>query len=155
MDQSLKRSISSLDLAPDARAAHARRSAQPSDRVCLHLKDTGIPPSLSFPPSRPAPQIDERTLSNLEVLLQNTNIKSAAEEYGRSADTLAQLLADRMAPEEEPEEFRKGKGKSGGAQGEGFSDKRAVALEARERLGLPPAEGWKKYDTTHWEQEGG
>ena len=28
------------------------------------------------------------------------------------------------------EEFRKGKGKSGGARGEGASDKRAVALEA-------------------------
>jgi hypothetical protein len=52
------------------------------------------------------------------------------------------------------EEFRKGKGKSGGARGEGASDKRAVALEARERLGLPPAQGWKKYDTTYWEQEG-
>ena len=37
------------------------------------------------------------------------------------------------------EEFRKGKGKSGGARGEGASDKLAVALEARERLGLPPA----------------
>ena len=52
------------------------------------------------------------------------------------------------------EEFRKGKGKSGGARGEGASDKLAVALEARERLGLPPAKGWKKYDTTYWEQEG-
>ena len=49
-----------------------------------------------------------------------------------------QLLAERKAPEEEPEEFRKGKGKSGGSQGEGASDKRAVALEARERPGLPP-----------------
>ena len=40
------------------------------------------------------------------------------------------------------EEFRKGKGKkSGGARGEGASDKRAVALEARERLGLPPGKG--------------
>ena len=57
-------------------------------------------------------------------------------------------------PEEEPEEFRKGKGKSGGAQGEGASDKRAVAVEARERPELPPAEGWKKYDTTNWEQQG-
>ena len=41
------------------------------------------------------------------------------------------------------EEFRKGKGKSGGARGEGASDKLAVALEARERLGL-----------RLWEQEG-
>ena len=94
-------------------------------------------------------------------------------------DTLAQLLADktttdktttdkgfndlgpvalpRIGKEERKEaleEFRKGKGKSGGARGEGASDKRAVALEARERLGLPPAKGWKKYDTTYWEQEG-
>ena len=52
------------------------------------------------------------------------------------------------------EEFLKGKGKSGGARGEGASDKLAVALEARERLGLPPAKGWKKYDTTYWELEG-
>ena len=69
-------------------------------------------------------------------------------------DTLAQLLADRKALEEELEEFRKGKGKSGGARGEGASDKLAVALEARERLGLPPAKGWKKYDTIYWQQEG-
>ena len=48
---SLKRSISSLDLAPDARAARARRSAQPSNKEGLEdptletpLKDTGLPP---------------------------------------------------------------------------------------------------------------
>ena len=34
------------------------------------------------------------------------------------------------------EKFRKGEGKSGEAR--------------RERLGLPPAKGWKKYYTTHW-----
>ena len=97
------------------------------------LKDTGLPPS------PPAPPIDGRTLSDLEVLLTIATIKCKAEECGRSMDTLAQLLADRKALEEELEEFRKGKGKSGGARGEGASDKRAVALEARERLGLPPA----------------
>ena len=49
---SLKRSISSLDLAADARAARARRSAQPSNKEGLEdptletpLKDTGLPPS--------------------------------------------------------------------------------------------------------------
>ena len=36
----------------------------------------------------------------------------------------------------------------------GASDKRAVAVEAHERPGFPPAEGWKKYGTTYWEQEG-
>ena len=164
---SLKRSISSLDLAADARAARARRSAQPSNKEGLEdptletpLKDTGIPPS------PPAPPIDGRTLSDLEVLLTIATIKCKAEEYGRSMDTLAQLLADktttdkgfndlgpvalpRIGKEERKEaleEFRKGKGKSGGARGEGASDKRAVALEARERLG--------KEDTTYWEQEG-
>ena len=71
------------------------------------------------------------------------NMTGATQECGRSMDTLAQLLADRKALEEELEEFRKGKGKSGGARGEGASDKRAVALEARERLGL-----------RLWEQEG-
>ena len=74
---SLKRSISSLDLAADARAARARRSAQPSNkegledptletplRVSFSLKDTGLPPS------PPTPPIDGRTLSDLEVLPQ-------------------------------------------------------------------------------------
>ena len=114
---SLKRSISSLDLAADARAARARRSAQPSNKEGLEdptletpLKDTGIPPSPPFPP------IDGRTLSDLEVLLTIETIKCKAEECGRSMDTLAQLLADRKAIEEELEEFRKGKGKSGGAR---------------------------------------
>ena len=169
---SLKRSISSLDLAADARAARARRSAlrrraQPSNKEGLEdptletpLKDTGLPPS------PPAPPIDGRTLSDLEVLLTIATIKCKAEEYGRSMDTSAQLLADktttdkgfndlgpvalpRIGKEERKEaleEFRKGKGKSGGARGEGASDKRAVALEARERLG--------EEDTTYWEQEG-
>ena len=68
---SLKRSISSLDLAADARAARARRSAQPSNKEGLEdptletpLKSTGLPPS------PPAPPIDGRTLSDLEVLPQ-------------------------------------------------------------------------------------
>ena len=65
---SLKRSFSGLDLAADARAARARRSAlrrraQPSNKDGLEdptletpLKDTGLPPS------PPAPPIDGRTL---------------------------------------------------------------------------------------------
>ena len=177
---SLKRSISSLDLAADARAARARRSAQPSNKEGLEdptletpLKDTGLPPS------PPAPPIDGRTLSDLEVLRTIETIKYDLGMDSLGMDTLAQLLADktttdktttdkgfndlgpvalpRIGKEERKEaleEFRKGKGKSGGARGEGASDKRAVALEARERLGLPPAKGWKKYDTTYWEQEG-
>ena len=129
MDPSLKRSISSsLDLAPDARATQARRSAQPSNQDYLKVfLDPPSPPSprpLS-PPSRPFPQIDPSTLWDLEVLIQYTNLKRAAEEYGRNVDTLAQLVADRKAPEQEPEEF-----------------------EAPEEEPLPPAKGWKKYDTT-------
>ena len=81
------------------------------------------------------------------MLINITKIKRAGEEYGRCVDTLDQLPAVRKASEE----LRKGKGKSGGAQGEGASDKRAVAVEAP---GLPPAEGWKADDTTCWEQEG-
>ena len=120
MDRSLKRSISSLDLAPDAGAAQARRSAQPSNQDYLKVF-LDLPP----PPSRPLPQIDPSTLWNLEVLIQFTNLKRAAEEYGRNVDTLAQLVADRKAPEQEPEEF-----------------------EAPEEEPLPPAKGRKKYDTT-------
>ena len=77
---SLKRSISSLDLAADARAARARRSAQPSNKEGLEdptletpLKDTGLPPS------PPAPPIDGRTLFNLETLLIATKMKAEAE----------------------------------------------------------------------------
>ena len=80
---SLKRSISSLDLAADARAARrARRSAQPSNKEGLEdptletpLKDAGIPPSPPFPP------IDGRTLSDLEVLFTIATIKCKAEEW--------------------------------------------------------------------------
>ena len=143
MDQSLKRSISSLDLAPDARATQARRSAQPSNQD--YLKVFLDPPS---PPAPPAPKVTGSTLFGLEMLIQITKIQGATgEEYVRCVDRLHQLLAVRKASEE----LRKGKGKSGGAQGEGASDKRAVAVEAP---GLPPAEGWKKDDTTCWEQEG-
>ena len=163
---SLKRSISSLDLAADARAARARRSAQPSNKEGLEdptletpLKDTGLPPS------PPAPPIDGRTLSDLlEVLRTIETIKYDLGMDTLGMDTLAQLLADKTTTDktttdkgfndlgpvalppigkedrkEALEEFRKGKGKSGGARGEGASDKLAVALEARERLGLPPA----------------
>ena len=111
-----KRSFSSLDLAADARAARARRSAQPSNkegledptletplRVSFSLKDTGLPPS------PPAPPIDGRTLFNLETLLiatkmkaeaeaqeaQNvTTMKTEAEVSPEGLATLAQLLAD-------------------------------------------------------------
>ena len=120
MDRSLKRSISSLDLAPDAGAAQARRSAQPSNQD--YLKVFLDPPP---PPSRPLPQIDGSTLQNLELLIQYTNLKRAAEEYGRNVDTFVQLVADRKAPEQELEEF-----------------------EAPEEEPLPPAKGRKKYDTT-------
>ena len=107
---SLKRLISSLDLAADARAARARRSAQPSNKEGLEdptletpLKDTGLPPS------PPAPPIDGRTLFNLETLLiatkmkaeaeaqeaQNvTTMKTEAEVSPEGLATLAQLLAD-------------------------------------------------------------
>ena len=126
--------------AADVRAERARRSAQPSNKegredptLETPLKDTGLPPS---PPS---PPIDGRTLSDPEAWTR----------WLRSMDRVAQLLP-RLGPvalprigkeerKEALEEFRKGKGKSGGARGEGASDKLAVALEARERLGLPPA----------------
>ena len=77
---SLKRSFSSLDLAADARAARARRSAlrrraQPSNKEGLEdptletpLKDTGLPPS------PPAPPIDGRTLFDLEVEEEDNEI---------------------------------------------------------------------------------
>ena len=75
-----RRSISSLDLAADARAPRARRSAQPSNKEGLEdptletpLKDTGLPPS------PPAPPIDGRTLFNLETLLIATKMKAEAE----------------------------------------------------------------------------
>ena len=113
-----KRSFSSLDLAADARAARARRSAlrrqaQPSNKEdqkvavsaasAMSLKDT------SLPPSPPAPSIDGRTLFNLETLLiatkmkaeaeaqeaQNvTTMKTEAEVSPEGLATLAQLLAD-------------------------------------------------------------
>ena len=110
---SLKRSISSLDLATDARAARARRSAQPSNKEGLEdptletpLKDTGLPP---------APHIDgsttkTRRLLDLETLLiatkmkaeaeaqeaQNaTTMKAEAEVSQEGLATLAQPLADK------------------------------------------------------------
>ena len=78
---SLKRSFSGLDdLAADARAARARRSAlrrraQPSNKEGLEdptletpLKDTGLPTS------PPAPPIDGRTLFDLEVEEEDNEI---------------------------------------------------------------------------------
>ena len=77
---SLMRSFSSLDLAADARAARARRSAlrrraQPSNKEGLEdptletpLKDTGLPTS------PPAPPIDGRTLFDLEVEEEDNEI---------------------------------------------------------------------------------
>ena len=116
--------------ADDARAKkRARRSAQPSNKEGLEdptletpLKDTGLPPS---------PPIDVRTLSDPEAWTH----------WLRRMDKLAQLQGLLLYTPEalDLEEFRKGMGKSGGARGEGASDKLAVALEARERLGLPPA----------------
>jgi hypothetical protein len=74
-----RRSISSLDLAADARAPRARRSAQPSNKEGLEdptletpLKDTGLPPS------PPAPPIDGRTLFDLEVALTIAKAKAEA-----------------------------------------------------------------------------
>ena len=113
--------------AADARAERARRSAQPSNKegredptLETPLKDTGLPPS---PPS---PPIDGRSLSDLEAWTR----------WLRSMDRVAQLLP-RLGPvalprigkeerKEALEEFRKGKGKSGGARGEGASDKRPM-----------------------------
>ena len=113
---SLKRSISSLDLAADARAARARRSAQPSNKEGLEdptletpLKDTGLPP---FPPS---PPIDVRILSDPEAWTR----------WLRRMDRVAQLQGLLLYTPEalDLEEFRKGMGKSGGGGGEGASDK--------------------------------
>ena len=219
---SLKRSISSLDLAADARAARARRSAQPSNKEGLEdptletpLKDTGLPPS------PPAPPIDGRTLSDLEVLLTIATIKCKAEECGRSMDTLAQLLADRKALEEEllladktttdktttdkgvndlgplrcgqvtakmcircgepmpPNEMvpqchwcagrccsfgcvlahdNVCRAKPEGGEVDQVDGQQTLAGIGRSKQEqdqeLPPAKGWKKYDTTYWEQEG-
>ena len=88
---SLKRSISSLDLAPLARAARARRSAQPSNKEGLEdptletpLKDTGLPPS------PPLPHIDGRTLSDLEVLFTIATTGDGARR--RSSDSATRPL---------------------------------------------------------------
>ena len=86
------------------------------------LKDTGLPPS---PPS--PPPIDGRTLSDQEAWTR----------WLRSMDRLAQEHGPRLGPvalprigkeerKEALEEFRKGKGESGGARGEGTSDKRPM-----------------------------
>ena len=104
---SLKRSISSLDLAPPARAARARRSAQPSNKEGLEdptletpLKDTGLPPS------PPAPPIDGRTLSDLEVLLTIATTGDGAwrpssdSATRRQFETLVQLLADKTTTDD-------------------------------------------------------
>ena len=90
-----RRSISSLDLAADARAARARRSTQPSNKEGLEdptletpLKDTGLPPS------PPAPPIDGRTLFDLEVAL--TIAKGLAPD-----EDLHEALLDHMKAEAE------------------------------------------------------
>ena len=97
---SLKRSISSLDLATDARATRARRSAQPSNKEGLEdptletpLKDTGLPPS------PPLPHIDGRTLSDLEVLpamkqyMARPDVKAKQAEYKKQYDARPEVKA--------------------------------------------------------------
>ena len=99
----------------------------------------------------------EVSQEGLATLAQPLADKTTTGKTSPILNDLGPVALPRIGKEERKEaleEFRKGKGKSGGARGEGASDKRAVALEARERLGLPPAKGWKKYDTTYWEQEG-
>ena len=106
---SLKRSFSGLDLAADARAARARRSAQPSNkegledptletplRVSFSLKDTGLPPS------PPAPPIDGRTLFDLETLLIATKMASQmkAEAEAQEAQNATTMKADAEVSQE-------------------------------------------------------
>ena len=213
---SLKRSISSLDLAADARAARARRSAQPSNKEGLEdptletpLKDTGLPPS------PPAPPIDGRTLSDLEVLFTIATTGDGA--WRRSSDsatrrqfeTLVQLLADKTTTDKTTTDkgvndlgplrcgqvtakmcIRCGepippnemvpqchwcggrccsfgcvlahdnvcRAKPEGGEVDQVDGQQTLAGVGRSKQEqdqeLPPAKGWKKYDTTYWEQEG-
>ena len=104
---SLKRSISSLDLAADARAARARRSAQPSNKEGLEdptletpLKDTGLPPletpeeaihkalkqnyhvlDTGLPPSSPAPPIDGLLHPSMKQYMARPDVKAKKAEY--------------------------------------------------------------------------
>ena len=91
---SLKRSISSLDLAADARAARARRSAQPSNKEGLEdptletpLKDTGLPPletplkDTGLPPSPPAPPIDGLLHPSMKQYMARPDVKAKKAEY--------------------------------------------------------------------------
>ena len=76
------RSISSLDLAADARAPRARRSAQPSNKEGLEdptletpLKDTGLPPS------PPAPPIDGLLHPSMKQYMARPDVKAKKAEY--------------------------------------------------------------------------
>ena len=205
---SLKRSISSLDLAADARAARARRSARAARRS-TPLKDTGLPPS------PPAPPIDGRTLSDLEVLLtiattgDGVQRRCSDSATRRQFETLVQLLADKtttdktttdkgvndlgplrcgqvtanmcircgepMPPNEMVPQCHWCAGrccsfgcvlahdnvcraKPEGGEVDQVDGQQTLAGIGRSKQEqdqeLPPAKGWKKYDTTYWEQEG-
>ena len=164
---SLKRSFSGLDLAAEARAARARRSAL--RRRAPPSNKEGLEDRQRLPPSPPTPMEDgthneiarraivERLFPN--VSWDTLDWDSRADLYYYALDSglipprrprpilndLGPVALPRIGKKERKEaleEFRKGKGKkSGGARGEGASDERAVALEARERLGLPPGKG--------------
>ena len=168
---SLKRSISSLDLAADARAERARRSAQPSNKEGLEdptletpLKDTGLPPS------PPLPHIDGRTLSDLEVLLTIATTGDGA--WIRSSDSATRRLhsgVNDLGPLRcgqvtakmciwFPWCARRCRAKPEGGEVDQVDGQQTLAGIGRSKQEqdqeLPPAKGWKKYDTTYWEQEG-
>ena len=194
---SLKRSISSLDLAADARAARARRSAQPSNKEGLEdptletpLKDTGLPPSPPLPP------IDGRTLSDLELLFTIATTGDGA--WRRSSDSATRRLhsgvndlgplrcgqvtakmcircGEPMPPNEMVPQCHWCAGrccsfgcvlahdnvcraKPEGGEVDQVDGQQTLAGIGRSKQEqdqeLPPAKGWKKYDTTYWEQEG-
>ena len=168
---SLKRSISSLDLAPLARAARARRSAQPSNKEGLEdptletpLKDTGLPPSPPLPP------IDGRTLSDLELLLTIATTGDGA--WRRSSDSATRRLhsgVNDLGPLRcgqvtakmciwFPWCARRCRAKPEGGEVDQVDGQQTLAgigqSKQEQDQELPPAKGWKKYDTTYWEQEG-
>ena len=93
---SLKRSISSLDLAADARAARARRSAQPSNKEGLEdptletpLKDTGLPPS------PPAPPIDGLLHPSMKQYMAKPDVKAKKAEYMKQYNARPEVKAQR------------------------------------------------------------
>ena len=91
---SLKRPISSLDLAADARAARARHSAQPSNKEGLEdptletpLKDAGLPPletplkDTGLPPSPPDPPIDGLLHPSMMQYMARPDVQAKKAEY--------------------------------------------------------------------------